>query len=634
MAPREPGRRAPSRAAPSEQHGLARGTACAAGLSVLDCGRMSTWVAEFGEGATPDRVGRALAAVPHRGDRRHVATLSPGTPALRQEQPAVHGVYGLRWWGREAGAAGEGEAGTLGLLEGDVVLAGEAFGATGRLSPGRALAALQSALNSKDPVTALDGGFALLTRDAETGEVLLATDPFGHQRVYWHAPTSFTLRAATDLGALRAFPGFTSTLSLPAVDAYLTFGCVPGPETLLADIWQLPPGHVLRWRPGTAPEVTAWFRLQEALLPTTLEDALARLAALSAAAVARRRDASPAALYLSGGLDSSSVGAWLKASGSPCVALTLDFGAPRSEREEALTVARHLGLPCEVVPACAKRLAATLDVWLGALDSPIGEAVLGPHWLLGEAARARGLQVAWNGEGGDQLFGGWTAKPMIAATVYGASHEAPDEIGPEEQYLRSYHKFHGLEGELHGPALAAAGTPEARSRRLAPYLGGGDAQTFLSRVRFADLHLKGACNILPRAERMAASHGVTLRMPLFDRALAAWSFTLPSALKLEGATEKVLLKRAMAPHLPEAIVWRRKAGMGVPITDWLLGPLRKRMKDLLSDKAVKRRGLFSLPFVRALREGHDVASETRRRRLGERLWALMVLEHWCRRTLD
>ena len=520
------------------------------------------------------------------------------------------------------------------------VLLGRAFGANGPLGPLEVLARLRGSASrldgrpevADDPCWDLDGDFAFAAHDAASGELILATDPFGAARV-WFMETPGGLRFATDLLALRAWPGFSPELDLAAVHTYLTFGCVPAPATLLRGVFQLPAGHLLRVLGGVV-TTTPWFELREHVTPMSQADAVRDLRRLAREAVRCRLDDRPAALYLSGGIDSSAVGAWLRAAGAQPIALTLDFGKKSVERAEAEQVARHLGLRCEVVPVAPKRLAANLDRVLDALDTPIGEAVLGPHWLLGEAARAHGCEVAWNGEGGDQLFGGWTSKPMIAAAVYGGSHAGPLEETPAQQYLRSYHKFYGLEGELYGPALAAAATPGQRRAIIEAHLGGDDAAAFLNRVRLTDVRLKGSHNILPRATRMAAGHGLTLNMPLFDRALAAWSFRLPTELKLHGATEKYVLKLAMQDALPEPIVWRRKFGMSVPITDWLLDELRRRVKDLLSDGSVRRRGLLQVDFIKALRKGHDVASETRRRRLGERLWTLVVLERWCRRVID
>jgi asparagine synthase (glutamine-hydrolysing) len=289
-----------------------------------------------------------------------------------------------------------------------------------------------------------------------------------------------------------------------------------------------------------------------------------------------------------------------------------------------------------MVPAGGEELARVLDDLFFKLDLPFGDPVTGPQFLLGRAARAAGLACVFNGEGGDQLFGGWTSKPMIASELYAGLY---GDESREETYLRSYHRFYGLEDELYTPELrAAAFGPGQRRAVLRPYLSpdaaDAPARTFLNRVRLADISLKGSQNILPRAERMANAWALDVRVPLFDRALADTSFRLPPRDKLRGATEKWVLKRAVRKLLPTDIVWRRKFGMSVPVTDWMLGPLRAAADDLLGEDALRRRGLFRPDYVARLRAGKDEPSETRRRRIGEKLWALLALEAWLRRFID
>ena len=156
------------------------------------------------------------------------------------------------------------------------------------------------------------------------------------------------------------------------------------------------------------------------------------------------------------------------------------------------------------------------------LDLPFGDAVTGPQYLLGRAARQAGLSAVFNGEGGDQLFGGWTNKPMISAQLYADLHE---DTSREQQYLRSYHRFYGLEDQLYTPEFQArVGPARPTSGAARPYLRSGDAATFLNRVRLADIELKGSQNILPRMERMSNAWALDVRVPLFDRALAEASF--------------------------------------------------------------------------------------------------------------
>jgi asparagine synthase (glutamine-hydrolysing) len=266
------------------------------------------------------------------------------------------------------------------------------------------------------------------------------------------------------------------------------------------------------------------------------------------------------------------------------------------------------------------------------LDLPFGDPVTGPQYLLGRAARSAGISVVYNGEGGDQLFGGWTTKPMIAAEIY-AGHF--DDDTREEQYLRSYHRFYGRESLLYTPEFRAqTGGPGQRAGLLSPFLRSGDADTFLNRVRLADISLKGSQNILPRAERMANCWGLDLRVPLFDRALAEASFRLPPSLKLHGASEKFILKLILQRKLPREIVWQRKFGMSVPITDWALGPLAGVMDELIGERSLLRRGYFRNEYVERLRRGRNEPAEARRRRIGERLWALAMIEAWLRVFID
>jgi asparagine synthase (glutamine-hydrolysing) len=97
---------------------------------------------------------------------------------------------------------------------------------------------------------------------------------------------------------------------------------------------------------------------------------------------------------------------------------------------------------------------------------------------------------------------------------------------------------------------------------------------------------------------------------------------------LNGACEKYLLKHAAESYLPPVIVWREKRGMGVPVTEWLRGPLRREAGRRLSARRLARDGLFRPEAVRTLLRGEDHPGEVRRRRLGERLWTLLMAQIW------
>lgn len=500
-------------------------------------------------------------------------------------------------------------------------------------------AALGPLLDAGD-LSTLDGAFGAALWDPARRTLSLVRDPFGVRSLYWVEHRG-VFWFASELKQLLALPGLPVELDASAIHRYLTFSFVPGDTLPIRGVHRVPTGSLYTRGPEGA-RTSTWFSLRDTLPedpPPDQATAVRRTWRLGRKAVAARLNGEPTVgLYLSGGIDSAAVAVWLRDLGADVRSFHLDFGEAGVDRESAEEVISHLQLPVTRVPVTAAAIAARVESLAWALDLPFGDAVTGPHLLLAEAARAEGLTAVFNGEGGDQLFGGWTSKPMVAAALFGG---LVDERSPEEEYLSSYHRFYGLEASLYTPAFAAAvGPPGQRRALLSPWLGAEGP--FLHRVRFADIALKGSHNILPRAERVGNSVGLDVRVPLFDRRLARHAFRLPPDLKLRGACEKYVLKLAMQGRLPDAVVWRRKFGMSVPVTDWLLGPrgstaptpFTPLLDELLGPEAVRRRGLFRAEYVEELRAGRDEPTVTRRRRVGEKLWALLMLELWLRRFVD
>ena len=147
-------------------------------------------------------------------------------------------------------------------------------------------------------------------------------------------------------------------------------------------------------------------------------------------------------------------------------------------------------------------------------------------------------------------------------------------------------------------------------------------------LRWVDIRLKGVQHILPRIEAMALRHAVELRHPFFESEMMALSFSLPARLKLDGAREKALLKRIARGRGPDAVVERRKAGMGVPTPAWFRGALRPLTWRWLSRRRLSRSGLLAPEGVHAVLSGNLGPRDCRSRRWGDRLWMLCILEAW------
>jgi asparagine synthase (glutamine-hydrolysing) len=567
------------------------------------------WVGE----ADPSVLDAMLDAIDYRGDRIDKA-YAPGV------------ALGYRWWGGRPGKS-------PGIhREGHHLIACAGTFAPPVDSPA---ASLIGRLGNE--FDSIDGAFAAAWWDASAHKLTLLRDPFGVRSLYYTEHRG-TFYFASEIKQLLAISGLPREIDDAAIHKYLTFSFVPGEDTPVKGVRRLLPRRIATFEMGRL-KITQYFELREAL-DEKLKDrgeAARLIGDLCKAAVAKRLHGTEnIGLFLSGGLDSSSVALWLKEAGANVSAFTLDFGDKSVEKDRAREVADLLQIPLHFVKVGGEDLLPILPDLAWRLDMPFGDAVTGPQYLMGKAAREAGCDCIFNGEGGDQLFGGWTQKPMIGAELYANLYANPgNEDSREEIYLRSYHRFYGAEDALYTPAFRARVGPAGQRRALLmPYLQGDKATTFANHIRLADFALKGCQNILPRAERMANAWGLDVRTPLFDRKLAEASFALAPQLKLNGAVEKFVLKLAVRGKLPKDVVWRKKLGMGVPITDWTLGPLAPAMRELLGKASLERRGLFQYDYIEPLLQGHNLPGETRRRRVGERLWALAMLEAWLRVFID
>ncbi len=458
------------------------------------------------------------------------------------------------------------------------------------------------------------------------GRVTLACDPFGLHSVFTSRRDD-TLWFASSLHLLRQFAGTSAEVRLDALHGYLCFSHVPAPATLFAGIEALPAGSRVTLEAGQDREPVETTEIDwcaQEVCFTDEGDALQALRVKVRAAVARQLgDRREVGVFLSGGLDSSLIAAMLVEAGARLRLYTLDFGPPNdSELTAARQAAAYLKQPLTVVPARVRDIARALEGTAAALELPFGDAVTVPLYLLGQAA-AQEVDTVFNGEFGDQLFGGWANKPMIAAELYGA----PD-YSREQAYLATFHRFHGLTDGLYTDEMRQAmGDPDVGGW-IGPALASRGSTGLLHLLRSANLRLKGAQNIGPRARQLAEACGLNVRSPFCDRDLADWTFACPPQWFLQGACEKYLLKRAAENYLPAEVVWQEKRGMGVPATAWCTGALRRTISRVLNSRRLKRDGWFRPEAVQALCGGADHPAEFRTRRLGEKLWALLMLHVW------
>ena len=460
--------------------------------------------------------------------------------------------------------------------------------------------------------------------DLSGGALTLTRDPFGFHGVYT-AQVGEVLWCASDPRLLQRLPGVSNQLNPVALHGYLCFSYVPTPLTLISGVAALPAGArviVTSKDERSCGNQAAWREFPP--LALSEEEAITELRKRLLAAVTQRVGAErEIGVFLSGGIDSSLIAALLLQLGIKVHLFALDFGPPfDAELPYAQQVAAHLGQRLNIVSALPPQIRSALTTTAAALEQPFGDGVTVPLYLLGQAA-AKQVGVVFNGEGGDQLFGGWTNKPMVAAELYSG-----EDYDREAMYLNTYHRFYGFIDQFYTSCAQVAVDKVDVGAWLRPALEAKGFRSLLHRLRAANLWLKAAQNIVPRATQLASVHGLRVRSPFFDRALTEWTFALPPEWFLRGTCEKYLLKRAAEPYLPSEVVWREKRGMGVPTTEWCLGALRREVRRRLNPRRLKREGWFEVQAVKALRRGKEPFSEVRRRRIGEKLWTLLMLHIW------
>ncbi len=345
--------------------------------------------------------------------------------------------------------------------------------------------------------------------------------------------------------------------------------------------------------------------------------------------------AGPVAVLLSGGLDSSAVTA-LAARAAPgrLHAFSISFGPRyRDEIPFSRLVAEHCGVEQTVLTVSGAEVAAHLEETTARLDSPVGDPLTVPNFLLDRGA-SQVSDVVLNGEGGDPCFGGPKNSPMLLHELYGdyAGRGSPlARLARERHYLRSYQKCYDDLPRLLTPRvqreLASLPPQEAF---LTPYFDAPEPRHFLNKLMNINIRLKGSHQILYKVDRMTAAWGIEGRSPLFDRRVAEFSFAVPPHLKVLGGQEKYVLKRAVWDLLPEPILTRPKSGMLVPVQGWFRDELRPLATEHLLGRRARERDIVDQALV-----GEWLAyRESLYPRQGVKLWLLLSLELYFRAFLD
>ncbi len=498
-----------------------------------------------------------------------------------------------------------------------------------------------------------NGMFALAFWDG-SGRLLLARDRFGEKPLYY-AQASGHLVFASEIQALAHYPGVDLGLDPQALELYLTLGFVPAPWTIYRGVSKLPHASVLEAGPGRPARIDRYYRLEARIDRSSGGLSEEALRQLLVEAVGCRLEADvPLGAFLSGGVDSSAVVA--------CMARR-DAAPPRTfamvvpelpyfdESGRAAATAAFLGSRHREIRVDAERLRAEIPAVLDGLGEPFADSSALAGSLVAREAR-RDVTVALSGDGGDEVFGGYRLFRALAAHRSLRRLPAPARgallgalrVLPARQGAGAAGTFHavrkllrGLQTDLAGAHAAWMSIGERDDRRaIRPGVPDEDLAASLVLERYrrfgggleaslaVEVDLPLPDDMLAKVDRTSMLHGLEVRAPFLDPRLVEAALSLPAAAHFSILSGKRLLRRALRPLLPPAVLSGPKRGFEVPIGEWIAGPLEPLHRDVVTAGTLQDDLGLDPAIAAAWLETH----RTRRADRSRLLWALFALCWW------
>jgi len=486
----------------------------------------------------------------------------------------------------------------------------------------------------------------------------------------------------SELKSFHEHPSFDASIDRHALGLYTRYAYVPSGQSIFANVKKLNPGSLLEvtrdssdatLRPipyWTAEEAASTG--QRSIVTSDEQSVSEHLEELLLDAVRIRMVSDvPLGAFLSGGVDSSTVVALMQAQSAQPIK-TFSIGFYESEFNEAHhseKVARHLRTDhtqLYVTPADALNVIPKLP---SLYDEPFADSSQIPTFLVAQLAR-RSVTVALSGDGGDELFGGYTrhlrgpalwrrirrvpisARRRTARMLRFPSRSAWTRVaapfGPALQHysgrvalpdavdklasvleLRSFLDLYER-WVSHWQGSDHLITPVATSQISGARLSTTGLSDFTDQMLFLDLVTYLADDILTKVDR--ASMGVSLeaRVPLLDHRVVEFAWRIPRHMKIRNGAGKQILRKILYRYVPKELIERPKTGFGIPVGIWLRGPLRDWAENLLSEHRLRQEGFFQAETIRRTWREHLAA----RGRHQERLWIILMFQSWLDTVKD
>ena len=512
-------------------------------------------------------------------------------------------------------------------------------------------------------VERLEGMFGLALWDRNRNRLLVARDALGIKPLYYHHTERY-LAFSSEAKALFKVPGLTPRLDQAALGQYLAIGYVSAPNSMFSGIKKLEPGTMIIVESGRLRRNQFWKLPSEVDSSMTEKDSIASVRAEMERAISEQMVSDvPIGAFLSGGLDSSSVVAFMSRHTSyPVKTYSIGFSGSSganlyNELPYAREVARTFGTDHREI-IVQPDVVSLLPELLWHMDEPVADAAFITTYLVSKFAR-QDVTVILSGVGGDELFGGytryldehyrriyhrvpgfvrrWLVEPVAHLLPSDRHNVLLNKLRLAKAFLLTdslnfadrYGKFMEVFSNNERVRLLKQ-SPSQFDDCIARAFGASSSLDPLRRLMDVDLNTQLPEDLLMLTDKMSMAVSLECRVPLLDQRLTVLAAKMPGAIKIRNGVLKYPMKAAMQGILPDDILYRSKRGFGAPMGAWFKSELSTLIRDLLSVKNIMKRGLFDPAAVQRTIDEHDSSSADRT----DHLLALINLEIWCRLYLD
>lgn len=505
----------------------------------------------------------------------------------------------------------------------------------------------------KETLALCKGMFAIALFDRQTKRLTLMRDRIGEKPLYYgFVNGSFVF--ASDIGSISVLDGFHNEIETSVLQIYFIHGYIPAPYSIYKDIYKLDAGCILELdAPYDTPRISPYWSVREAAkygeahpFTGTRQEAADELERLLKAAIKEQMVADvPVGAFLSAGIDSSTIVALMQAQSDLKVkSFTIGMDDPKyNEAVYAKEIARHLGTEHTELYITSEDAKAVIPKLAGIFGEPFADSSQIPTYLVSRLTREH-VTVSLSGDAGDELFCGYATYSSIDR-IWGKMKAYPyalrkplssllvncpftkgRQVLQTKAYLlgaKSPEHLYELSNAQEAGNLSIALDRNVRGYKhnMQPY---GDLRDTQSRIMLMDMEMYHPDDILVKVDRTAMAVSLETRVPMLDRDVVEFAWTLPMEYKKQDGVGKLVLRDVLYRYVPKEMMDRPKKGFSIPITKWLREPGLKEWAEALLDKnTIRSQGILDADVVWRMWTDYIEHGNWR-----IQLWYILMFQSW------